>query len=277
MEDRRLRARRATLLLVCVIVIGAGSCQAPQVPAAPAPSRRPTTVPGAATAQPAPRVTAYNPTPVPAAATAPAVHGSPAPTATQAPVCAAAGNLARSGEYLGSFRFEPIATSGRTGIISDTRIVIRSAAVPGSNTVQFAFWFQGRGGEAAPYANQLRFIANASCLDPVTGAGTATIVPALRPDDFLIPPLPFGESARTALDGSDPYGFRLYIRAPDGSLPAETLPAEYGFITGGTVTLAQYGPGLEAWHASGTVSLTMTVRSGQPVPVIEGRFDLLSP
>ena len=276
MDGRRQRAR-ATLLLACVILIGAGGCQAAQVPSAPAPSRRPTTVPGAATPQPAPRVTAHIPTPVPAAATAPAAYGSPAPTATQAPACAAAGDFARSGDYLGSFRFEPIATSGRTGIISDTRIVIRSAAVPGSNTVQFAFWFQGRGGQAAPYANQLRFIANASCLDPVTGAGTATIVPALRPGDFLIPPLPFGESARAGLDGSDPYGFRLYIRAPDGSLSAETLPAEYGFITGGTVKLAQYGPGLEAWHASGTVSLTMTVRSGQPVPVIDGRFDVLSP
>lgn len=275
MADAHRRARRAILLILCVMAFSAGGCQAPQAPAAPGPTRRPPTAPP--TPRAAPRVTAQVPTPVPPPATGPAVYGSPAPTATQALACAAAASLARSADYLGSFRFEPIATAGRTGIISDTRIVIRSAAVPGSNTVQFAFWFQGRGGEAAPYLNQLRFIANANCLDPVTGAGSATILPALRPDDFLIPPLPFGESAPAALDGSDPYGFRLYIRAPDGSLPAETLPAEYGFITGGTVTLTQYGPGLESWHASGTVSLTMTVRSGQPVPVIEGRFDVLSP
>jgi hypothetical protein len=204
---------------------------------------------------------------------------TPTPRPTRA-VCASPAEYTQQADYAGSFTLSLVGASGRTGVISDTRIVIRSAPVPGSNgAIQFAFWFQGRGGSAEqPLVVQLRLLATAGCLLRGSGAGRASVLPAPHPGDFLVPPKPFGQSSQAALSTDDPYDFRLYAApAGGGAVAPEQLPVVHGFVTGGEVQFYQYGPGLVAWHADGVLTATIAVSTGEEVPAFSGAFDAIRP
>jgi hypothetical protein len=282
---RTRRGRRGPALLVLLALTSAllAACQEPLVPEPPRVSgRRPTSTPAALApaGDPAGDTLPADEEPGPAQRVATATLPSlPTAGAPADPACAPADDYALEADFLGVFRFDLLGTTGRNGVVDYTRVAIRSAPVGGPNgSVQLALWFQGAGGPPEwPYVVQLRLLATADCLAPGSGAGLARVLPALQPGDFLVPPRAFGATSIAGLQADDPYDFRVYVRAADGSLPAQELPAEYGFVTGGLLALHEYAPGLGTWHAQGTFTVTLALYSGRPVAPFSGRFDLLRP